>query len=89
MSRLLGALLTACALAACQAPAPPPAESHAEWVRGELTQLLDDQQPACGAVLVYSRRDRLDYRVECASGRVYRVRVTGDGRVRVTPEDPR
>lgn len=80
-----GALgLSVCLLAACQTPpAPPP--PHAQIVREHLTQMLAAQQPPCGAVRLYSRRDRLDYRVECASGQAYRVRVSGDGRVLITP----
>jgi len=69
-------------LVACQTPPPP---SHAELVRSQLAELMSAQQPPCGAVLEYTRHDRLDYRVDCASGQVYRVRVRGDGRVEVTP----
>ena len=72
-------------LVACQTPPAPPPPSHAEIVRSELAQLLTADHPSCGAVRLYSRRDRLDYRVECASGQVYRVRVSADGRVLVTP----
>jgi hypothetical protein len=63
--------------------------SHAEQVHSELAQLLDGEQPACGAVRLHTRRGRLDYRVECASGQVYRVRVSGGGRVLVTPDEGR
>ena len=71
-------------LAACAAPpAPPP--SHADIVRSELAELLTTDQPSCGAVRLYSRRGRLDYRVECASGQVFRARVSADGRVSITP----
>jgi hypothetical protein len=85
MRRGTRVLLLPCLLAGCQTlpPAPPP--THAEIVRGELSQLLASDHPSCGAVQLYSRHDRLDYRVECASGQVYRVRVSADGRVRVTP----
>jgi hypothetical protein len=71
-------------LSACQTPpsAPP---THAEIVRQQLSLLLASQHPSCGAVRLYSRRDRLDYRVECSSGEVYRVRVSGDGHVLITP----
>jgi hypothetical protein len=72
-------------LAACATPPPPPPPSHADIVRGELAQLLATDQPSCGAVRLYSRRGRLDYRVECASGQVYRVRVSADGHVLITP----
>lgn len=84
MSRLVLAVLLAWALAACQTPPPaPPPPTHAEIVRGELSQLLADQ-PSCGTVRRYSRRGKLDYRVDCDSGQVYRVRVSADGRVLVT-----
>jgi hypothetical protein len=80
-------------LAACQAPpqgpspaSPPP--PHAELVRVELDQLVASQQPPCGAVLEYTRHGRLDYRVACESGQVYRVRVSADGRVEVKPYEP-
>ena len=74
-------------LSACQAPpsATAPQATHAAIVRAELAQLVDSQKPPCGAVLAYTRHDRLDYRVECQSGRVYRVRVSADGHVMVTP----
>jgi len=85
VSRLALALLLAWALSACQTPPPAPVPpTHAEIVRGELSQLLADQ-PSCGAVRLYSRRGKLDYRVECDSGQVYRVRVSADGRVLITP----
>jgi len=76
-------------VAACQAPPqePPQPPPHAELVRGELAQLVASQQPPCGAVLEYTRHGRLDYRVACRSGQVYRVRVSADGRVEVTPYD--
>lgn len=78
-----GALcLTVCLLTACQTPPPP---THDEIVRDHLAQILATQQPGCGAVRVYSRSGRLDYRVECASGQVYRVRVSGSGHVLITP----
>ena len=86
MSRGALALLLPWVLSGCQTPPPaPPPPTHAEIVRGELSQLLASDHPSCGAVQLYSRHGRLDYRVECASGQVYRVRVSADGRVLVTP----
>jgi hypothetical protein len=83
-----GALcLTLCLLAACQTPPPPPPTTHDEIVLDHLAQILATQQPACGAVRVYSRSGRLDYRVECASGQIYRVRVSGSGHVLITSGD--
>jgi hypothetical protein len=78
--------LSICLLAACQTPPPPP-PTHGQIVRDQLTQILATQHPACGAVRLYSRRDRLDYRVECTSGQAYRLRVSGDGRVLLKPYD--
>jgi len=71
-------------LAACET-APPP---HTALVRAELARLVADEQPPCGAVREYTRHARLDYRVECESGRVYRVQVGADGRVTVKPYAP-
>jgi len=72
-------------LAACQTPPPLP---HTVLVRAELAQLVSDQQPPCGAVREYTRHGRMDYRVECESGLVYRVQVSADGRVTVRPYEP-
>ncbi len=68
-------------LAACATPPP----SHADIVRGELAEMLATDQPNCGLVRLYSRRGRLDYRVECTSGQVFRVRANADGHVLITP----
>jgi len=54
-------------------------------MREQLAQVVGPQSPPCGAVLEYVRHGRLDYRVECASGQVFRVRVGADGRVVVKP----
>lgn len=69
-------------LLACQTP------PHAALVRAELARIVADEQPPCGVVREYTRHGRLDYRVVCESGRVYRVRVGGDGRVLVAPHEP-
>jgi len=77
------ALLT---LAACQSPVQPAGPApHTDLVREQLAQVVGQQTPPCGAVLQFVRHDRLDYRVACASGNVYRVRVGADGRVVVKP----
>ncbi len=71
-------------LAGCETPPLP----HTVLVRAELAQLVADEQPPCGAVRDYTRHGRLHYRVECESGRVYRVQVGADGRVTVKPYAP-
>ena len=81
MRRCAAALMAAGALAGCQTP-----PAHEQWVREQLGEIVDAQVPDCGAVRVHVRRQRLDYHVVCQSGAAYRVRVTADGRVRVTPE---
>lgn len=80
-----GALgLWVCLLAACQTPPPVP-PTHAEIVREPLTRILAAQHPPCGTVHRYSRQDRLDYRVERASGELFRVCVSGSGHVLIAP----
>ena len=69
-------------LLACQTP------PHETLVRAELARLVADEQPPCGVVREYTRHGRMDYRVVCASGLVYRVRVGADGRVLVTLHEP-
>lgn len=68
--------------AACQTP-----PSHEQWVTEQLDAVVAAQAPECGAVRVYRRAQRLEYRVVCQSGAVYRVRVQADGRVKVTEEE--
>ncbi len=74
-------LLALPGLVACQAPAPRP---HDVLVREELALIVADQP--CGVVNAYERRGRLHYRVICATGQAYRVRVSADGRVEVKPD---
>ena len=77
----LCALVAVGVLAGCQTP-----PTQEQVVREQLGEIVDAQVPDCGAVRVHVRRQRLDYHVVCQSGAAYRVRVTGDGRVQVTPE---
>ncbi len=72
-------------LAACETPPQLP---HTVLVRTELARLVADEQPPCGAVRDYTRHGRLHYRVECESGRIYRVQVGADGRVTIKPYEP-
>lgn len=72
-------------LAACQTPADPP--PHGDIVRRQLTLVLARHDVPCEAVTAYARNGLLDYRVQCASGHVYRVHVDGSAHVLVTPHD--
>lgn len=79
-------LLAACALlalAACQTASTP--QPHSEIMRHQLTQLLSRHGVRCDSVSAYARSGLLDYRVQCANGAAYRVRVDGSGQVVVTP----
>ena len=81
--RLALAIAVLLCLAACSSK-PPPAP-HAELVRGELSDIIALNGSPCGRVLDHSLDDRLDYRVVCESGHVYRIRVTAEGQVQATP----
>jgi hypothetical protein len=74
------AALIAVTLAACQT-----LPSHEQLVNQQLGEAVATLAPECKSVRAH-RYGRLDYRVECLSGAVYRVRVQADGRVVVTPE---
>jgi hypothetical protein len=70
-------------LAACQT-APP---THEQIVQYQMEEIVEAQAPQCVAVRSVQRDQRFDYRVACSSGEVFRVRVSADGRVRVTVYD--
>lgn len=70
-------------LVGCQTP-----PGHDPWVNEQLGAVVATQAPECGVVRMVQRAQRLDYRVVCQSGSVYRVRVRPDGRVTVTLEEP-
>ena len=53
---------------------------------GELAVIIAMKGSPCGLVREYSLDDRLDYRVLCESGHVYRIRVTAEGHVAATSE---
>jgi uncharacterized membrane protein len=84
--RLALAGLLLCAMAACQSPAPTPLP-HVKLVRSQLAQIVQAQGYVCVQVAEHWRVQRLDYRVACESGQVYRVWVGADGQVMVQPQD--
>jgi hypothetical protein len=71
-------------LAACQITPP----THEQIVRRQMEEIVEAQQPQCVAVREVRRAQRFEYRVECDNGQVFDVRVSDDGRVRVTARDP-
>jgi hypothetical protein len=75
-----GALLIACG----QATEPP---SHDEIMREDLGKIISVRESNCGSVLGYTVDDRMDFRVECESGEVYRIHVSPEGRVNVDPHE--
>ena len=70
-------------LAACASPPPP--RPHAEIVREQLTSIIALKGSPCDQVIDFVVDERLDYRVVCASGDVYRIRVRSAGQVETTP----
>jgi hypothetical protein len=70
-------------LVACSSK-PPPAP-HADLVRGDLSDIITIKGLPCGRALDHSLDDRLDYRVVCESGHIYRIRVTAEGQVEAAP----
>ncbi len=80
----LGCLAVLWTLAACREAEPP---SHEEIVRADLAAILDLQGSPCGEVVAYALDRRLDYRVECATGDVYRIHVSAEGHVNVKEHD--
>jgi hypothetical protein len=76
----LACLVVLWALTACREAEPP---SHEEIVRADLAAILDLQGSPCGQVVGYEQDRQLDYRVECATGDVYRIHVSVEGHVNV------
>jgi hypothetical protein len=68
------------ALAACREALPP---THEDIVGADLAAILELQGSPCGEVVGYTLDRKLDYRVECASGDVYRIHVSAEGHVNV------
>jgi hypothetical protein len=73
-------------LIACSSSPPQP--SHAEIVRGELANIIAIQGWPCGEVIDYTANDRMDYKVVCKTGHVYRIEVTSAGYVDARPHEP-
>jgi len=83
-------------LSACSSPTPPaappplpaPAQlSHDEIVRGDLASIIALQDLPCGAVVEFAIDERHQYRVICASGDSYRIRVSAARRVTADPHE--
>lgn len=66
--------------------APPPEPGGAVPVPEDLFAVITLRGKPCGAVKRYERLGDADYRVVCADGHRYRVRVTSDRRVVVEEE---
>jgi hypothetical protein len=82
--RWAAATLPLLCLAACSSVSTP--ARHSDIVGNELAEIIAIKGAPCGAVLEYSLDDRLDYRVRCASGHVYRIQVTSEGHVQATSQ---
>ena len=78
-SAAFGLCLACVALAACESTPL----THGAIVRSQLAQAVQAQGKPCDDVVAYARNGLLDYRVQCGSGQVYRVRAGADGRIEI------
>jgi len=81
----LAGLLSLLFLASCGKQEAP---SHEEIIAADLAEILALQGSPCGEVVAYTLDERLDYRIECKSGNVYRLHVSSEGHVMVKPSGP-
>lgn len=72
-------------LASCGGQEPP---SHDDIIAADLAEILTLQGLSCEEVASYTLQDRLDYRVVCKSGDVYRIHVSAQGHVMGKPHKP-
>jgi len=77
----LAILFSFATLLGCHRPMESP--SHEEIMRAGLEEIISEQGSTCGSVLSYTVDDRLDYRVECESGDVYRIHIDQEGLVKL------
>lgn len=71
-------------LAGCKQKEEP--LSHDEIIRADLAEILVMQGLSCNEVVKFEAASRLDYRVECDSGDLYRVHVSAEGHIKVKPQ---
>lgn len=62
--------------------------SHEQIVGADFEAILEVQGQPCGQVDSFRKNTDLDYQVTCSSGDVYRIHVSQEGLVNVTPHTP-
>lgn len=70
---------------ACREPSQP--LSHEEIIRADFAEILALENLDCGEVVSHKLDDHLNYRIECETGDVYRIHVSEEGHVRVSPQE--
>lgn len=81
----LGCLALVSANIGCHKAESP---SHDEIIRADLVAILELQGLRCNQVVGHTMDQRMDYRVECATGDVYRIHISAEGHVNVNnPEN--
>lgn len=66
---------------------PPPQASHRQIVRGELSNIMAVKGAPCGEVIDYTLNERMDYKVICRSGHVYRIKIVPGGYLEASPHE--
>lgn len=66
---------------------PPPQPSHGRIVRGELSNIMAVKGSPCGEVIDYTLNKRMDYKVLCRSGHVYRIKIVPGGYLEESPHE--
>ena len=82
---MLATLLFGALLIACKQSAEP--LSHEEIMLEDLAKIIAVRESNCGSVVDYTVDDRMDFRVECESGELYRIHVSPEGLVNVDPHE--
>jgi len=82
-------ILTAIAgLLAVACSREPPPRPHVEIIKDDFKEILELNSQACDSIENFEKISGLEYRVTCANGENYRIHVSHEGRVNVTPHDP-
>lgn len=69
----------------CSEPTQP--RSHEDIIRADFTEILALENTECGEVMSYKQDGRLNYRIECENGDIYRIHVSEEGHVKLSIQD--
>lgn len=66
---------------------PPPQPSHGQIVRSELSNIMAVNGAPCGEVIDYTLNERMNYKVVCQTGHVYRIKIVPGGYLEASPHE--